>query len=71
MSNDLVKFLTHETDDIPEGWHLTSNGSQHGEYTACGLAIPEYETEGKTMQRGGITCENCLAVIRYFKSIKL
>lgn len=57
-------------DEDIKGWHLLAEIAD-GEFTACGLAEPEYETKEEIKEKGGITCKNCLAVISYYKSIKL
>jgi len=41
------------------------------EFTACGNAIVDYDHIFKEKEKGGITCPDCLDVIKYYKSIKL
>ena len=56
---------------LPSGWHLlVEHGNCDGEYTACGNATPEYATEEKQVDKGGVTCTICKSVIAYYKTIK-
>jgi hypothetical protein len=71
MGHVIVKFFSeHESGEIPKGWHLHLSLDQ-AEYTACGLAETEYDVRSKTVERGGITCPDCLEQIKFYKSIKL
>lgn len=77
MAHNLVKLLTDDDGvriDNPK-WHypigiadtnmLLCNGHVFG----YGESIAEFKV--KTVQRGGITCEQCLAMIKAFKKVKL
>ena len=71
----LIKFtkggkFEHEDVNDLKGWHLDAMIND-GEFTACGNAIPDYDHISKQTDKGGITCPDCLEVIKYFKSIKL
>jgi hypothetical protein len=56
-------------------WHLAVNDAAtdrtlcDGEAFGYGDSAAEYEE--KKVERGGITCEDCLAEIKWFKKIKL
>lgn len=76
MAHLRVKFIKggdYEIEDINEvkGWHLYSKGVGDGEFTGCGLAVVDYDHKTESKEKGGITCKNCLEVIKYYKSIKL
>lgn len=70
--NHLVKFPEgHESGQEQPGWHLKTTLAS-GEFTACGLSyVDGYKIEEKSSERGGITCEQCLDTVRFFKTIKL
>lgn len=75
MSHIVIKYTKggrYEQEGIDQlkGWHLESKVGD-GEFTACGNAIVEYDHERKLVEKGGITCKNCLENIRYYKTIKL
>ncbi len=76
MAHTRVKFINGqergESRDSFKGWHLLLNdGTNCGEYTACGVAEVDYETIHENVEKGGITCERCLKTIRFYKSLKL
>lgn len=51
--------------------HLGKMGS-NSEFTACGMAYDCAPLKKETtVKRGGITCPECLKVIREYKNIKL
>jgi len=71
----VVKFTNgHENPESEDSnlskWHLLSEAGS-GEYTACGLAEPDYENIQRQKEKGGITCPACLDTIRYYKTIKI
>lgn len=75
--NALVKFINGHEDggDDPafnRKWHLKATGVADGEFTACGLSyVDGYDTDEKSKDKGGVTCEQCLQVIRFYKTVKL
>jgi hypothetical protein len=73
MPHTRVKFTKgHEEGVAVKGWHLYAKGIASGEFTACGLSVVDYDGVKKELvQNGGISCEDCLHTIKYFKSIKL
>ena len=72
MAHKRIKYKEPpEGDDTAmKRWHLLSELGD-GEYTACNIAVTEYEYISELKSSGGITCENCLDTIRYYKKIKL
>jgi len=87
MSHSVIKFKTVKLDgefyktfrgdadqNISEheakAWHLVSTQGD-GENTACGQVYSDYDYISKSKEKGGVTCEDCLDTIKYFKSIKL
>ena len=46
-------------------WHIVPPPL---DYTACGHATDEYNTETK---EGNVTCKDCLEVVRFYKKLKL
>ena len=75
MAHTRIK-ATKSITDIPvsevSGWHLVvESDSGADEYTACGLALDDFETKTEAVEKAGITCEDCLNIIRFYKSIKL
>lgn len=56
--------------DDAKSWHAISPQGD-GESTICGQVYSEYDRESKTVERGGITCKDCLSVIKIIKQIKL
>ena len=73
MGHELVKIIEDfEGKELDGFWHLTMAGD--GKRVLCdGLAIDDGGVifERKIVKRGGITCPNCMAMLREFKSIKL
>lgn len=61
-----------EHEDVNElgGWHLNAQTGD-GEFTACGNSIVDYDHTSKEVNKGGVTCPDCLELIRYYKSVKL
>ncbi len=72
MSHEILKFTSKDAkEDGVKGWHLTAKTGD-GEFSACGLAFDCYKEHIKEIvEKGGITCENCLEAIKFYKSIKL
>lgn len=69
-------FVDDDGDKIEKPvWHLyeTDGGGPHalctGEFVGDGESGCEYIT--KEVSRGGITCANCLEILRWHKSVKL
>lgn len=76
-SNEFFKvesFTGHEAQPInyddAKSWHLCISQGD-GESTACGQVYAEYERDSKQMEKGGITCPDCLTLVRELKAIKL
>ena len=77
--NNLVKIKTSTDGEIREAdlqfWHYVadSNGDPctlcQGEFFGFGQSGCEYEL--KSVKVGGITCPDCLAIIKKIKAIKL
>jgi hypothetical protein len=75
--NTLVKFITDEDGDehTSKDWHyvIDSSGSDMAlctsEVFGSGEGAAEFKT--KTTKKGGITCEDCLVIIKQVKSIKI
>lgn len=64
----------HETDN--ESWHLVDPGNFQGPAALCtgeffgdGESACKYET--KVTKRGGITCRDCLRIVRIYKKVRL
>jgi len=51
-------------------WHLPTELGD-GESTACGQVYADYDRETKEVNKGGITCPDCLKEVKFFKSINL
>jgi len=77
--HQLVKIFC-DTNGVPRDidrqyWHLVyhhGSGDQtlcEGEYFGGGESGCEFET--KEVKRGGITCPNCLEIIKNMKAVKL
>jgi hypothetical protein len=77
MANGLVKILTSDSGEkrIKLKWHLIHEicgGNATlcgGEYFGLGESGCDYKL--KTTKKGGITCEQCLKIIKEIKAIKL
>jgi len=76
--NSLVRIIRdddgRETKD--RAWHLVDPGNGQGPAALCtqeffgeGESQCEYET--KTAARGGITCTDCLRILKQYKAVKL
>jgi len=77
MSHVVVKFSTDDGGEkvIKDDWHLVIN-SAGSSSKLCTLEVFGFGESGsvykeKEVDRGGITCKNCLREINFFKSIKL
>jgi len=60
-----------QDDTLDKYWHLICEDAVgDGEYTSCGIAgFDEWGyPEGKRVKRGGVTCPECLKVIKYYKN---
>lgn len=74
----LIESLTDVEEDEQDGyddvgrWHLSVTDDDP-RILCTGLAYQDGESvwKGKTVKRGGITCEHCINKIKWFKSIKL
>ncbi|MGI4260856.1 hypothetical protein ACR2VJ_27595, partial [Klebsiella pneumoniae] len=76
MSNRVVKIIKSEFGESqPSDWHLVSPITVEpatlcgGEYFGVGQSDAEFEE--KTVSRGGVTCQECLRIIRAVKAVKL
>ncbi len=77
MSHLVVKILANEDgeQEIDPKWHLVTIGGGSemalctGEVFGYGEGSAVYEK--KKVERGGITCETCLQMLKLYKSIKL
>lgn len=76
MTNHLVKFYTNDDGDlVNDDWHLISDTCTSpcklctGEVFGYGEGEATYIT--KTVERGGITCKQCLIDIKILKAVKL
>ena len=77
MAHNLVKILRDddgEKVDNPEWHYVATWGDSNrtlctGEVFGYGEGNAEYKI--KTVQRGGITCEFCLSIIKSLKKVKL
>lgn len=74
----LVRFLSTEDGEEPQGtdkkWHWiisvdASRALCSGQVFGYGESAIDYEI--KLVKKGGITCPNCLQMIKEFKAIKL
>lgn len=78
MAHEIIKMLTDDDGYkyYNTYWHL-GNGSDStgksilctGEYYGFGESAATFKS--RLVDKGGITCPDCLASIKYFKSIKL
>lgn len=72
MAHTVVKFETHETEDATHGSHLLmAHNGDSGEFTVCGLAVPDYKYQRRTTEKGGVTCKQCQDIVKFCKSVKL
>lgn len=76
MPHLIVKILTSDDGEkrIPKKWCLVE--SKTGNHTLCqaeyyGYGESRCEYEEKLMEKGGITCKDCLEIIKRHKAIKL
>ncbi|MGL4349481.1 MAG: hypothetical protein ACRCT2_02680 [Plesiomonas shigelloides] len=77
MANHVVKITQSEFGESPNAdcWHLVSPITSEpatlcgGEYFGVGLSDAEYKE--KTVERGGVTCPECLRIIKFMKAVKL
>lgn len=73
----LVKILKHddlEIEEIPK-WHLVESFGD-AERTVCTGEVfrswdAHVEYKDKIVKKGGITCPECLKIIKWYKQIKL
>lgn len=73
----VVKILKNDDGDAIDNpkWCLNAGGINgdatlcSGEYFGCGEGTAEYEE--KIVERDGVTCEQCLQKIRFFKKLKI
>lgn len=76
MGHNLVKILNHDNGDDPDNddWHMIDNFGDTQRVLCTGEAYDgssSLELKHKTVKRGGISCESCLDVVKFYKSIKL
>lgn len=77
MANELVRIIRGEDEggDRDAPWHLVSpvvaeSATLCGsEYFGCGQS--DLECELKTTAKGGVTCQECLRIIKAIKAVKL
>jgi len=74
--NSLIKLTKTDDGDVcieDQFWHLlTASGDTVR--TACGYAIDgcsDNDGPRKNIQRGGITCDQCIATIKEYKEVRL
>lgn len=72
----LVKFITDDDGEpMAPLWHFPMSIGDANRAICNGHVFGEGESRAKfkikTVQRGGITCPECLAIIRSFKKVKL
>lgn len=64
-----------EVEDRDKGWHLQSLGYGDPSILCSGLffgsGVSGIKYELKEVKRGGITCAECLRLIKAYKAIKL
>ncbi len=79
MSHKVVKILINEDGDKSDdnSWHYYSEGLSDF-YVLCsmellhdGCGVPDKNMKIKSVEKGGITCKDCLEIIKTIKSIKL
>jgi hypothetical protein len=76
MAHNLVKFITDDDGAPMEPlWHFPMAIGDANRAICSGHVFGEGESEAKyqvkIVQRGGITCPECLSIIRSFKKVKL
>ena len=72
---DPLDMGADDVDDLDAGWHAVS--ANHGDmqilcsgfFFGCGASGIEYQL--KERKRGGITCCECLRLIKAYKAVKL
>lgn len=82
--NRLVKILAYDPldlgdDDLQDcdtGWHLVSFGGDSDPSILCsgfvfGAGVSGMKFKLKEVNRGGITCAECLKIVKKYKSIRL
>lgn len=53
-----------------KSWHLITSQAD-GESTACGQVWSDYGHKKKEVEKGGISCDDCLSIVKEMKSVKL
>ncbi|MGH1373574.1 MAG: hypothetical protein ACRBBW_16155 [Cellvibrionaceae bacterium] len=82
MPNNLVRQLVNDDGEVVlagrRRWHLltVTNGDDSllctGEFVSdAAMSSNGAEYIHKTVERGGITCEKCIKIIKEFKAVKL
>lgn len=77
--NRLVRITVNDDGDAQDTghlWHLVDPANGQGDAALCtgeffGHGESRCEYEIKTAARGGITCPECLAILRLHKAVKL
>ncbi len=76
--NTLVRIIQDDdgAETFNQDWHLVDPVNNQGPAALCtqefyGFGESDCVFEEKTVERGGVTCENCLRRIRIYKAIKL
>ena len=74
---ELVKIITDDDGEIQDNpkWHLVKYDGD-AQRTVCtgdvfGFGEGSAIFKQKQSNKGGIACENCLSIIKWYKSIKL
>lgn len=76
MAHNLVKLITDEDGEkMHPVWHFPFNTGDGNRVLCSGQVFGEGEGlatfETKIVQRGGITCQQCLNIIKSFKKVRL
>ena len=77
--NKLVQLLTDEDgepEDYPDRWHLVDPCNYQGDAALCtaqffGVGESPVLFNKKTTTKGGLTCPECLKILKAYKSVKL
>lgn len=76
--NDLVKVLTNDDGDAQEdnGWCLVDPCNSQGPARLCtqeffGLGESNCAFKTRSVNKGGVTCPECLQILRTYKAVRL
>lgn len=77
-ANHLVRISRNDDGDATNdnSWHLIDPGNDQGPAALCtqeffGYGESSCEFETKSVKRGGVTCRNCVRLIKIYKAVKL